>query len=954
MTSTSSNSSALGLYSRAIGVFLQDLSKFYTVYDDTIESLLIRAETLEPKEWRELYEISNIIRDLKSLRLTLNDKYVKYRKRYTNRFSSLQNIKSIDYYGLFQKQSAIQNIKNNLKEGILDINFKVKLEAYSEILNTIAQNISRESVKVKLRPINIQGIVRSMAEGVTMEPFTKSTIDDMVDAINIIKLQLNELLQKKENKENELRNLEERSDVIDTALPEDEDGDTLMNVNKDIVHTISDIPYLTDQYTKISKQLENIASRVTYIDDSVQAKIDAMLNNINTRFSVQPILTSIEELKSTIETQTALYQQQQSQPHNTEEDKEASNRYEEIEDNIKLMKLYIKNLDDNYKEVYNILTGKSSTPIVTASDTETLKELKTIKTEIYNTISTNIQKSINSVIDAVNSLSIPSTEELQSIQNNIISKLTSLITVNILNEANISNIITESIKKLNLQENYTKAIEEISIGFNNYRMQVESNLEIKNNALDTKISELSKVQDDSTNTILKLFTEKIEQLETTTKDQAIILDTRNANINSSIVSLNTLLDIYNRKNKEFYDKLETTLNEFKVSYNIDHQKFKDTGEYIESIKRKIEEELNGFSSIYNTLNSNFTTAIERNEKLAKETEKTVNLLQASLQESFNINEQAKKLTEVIFQQKDDTLEKLDERIKALSAIEPSLVKIKNNLETAKTTLIDTIDSNKLQDKEFRVKYSNLLTLYKTRLDAYSTKLEEAVKAVSEEAEERDRSQKYTKTKLEELTRAQENLKSSQISNFDETKQTLAATEQGIKELREFNANLENRTATYFNALIDQTFKYFDLLVKRTLNQIDTNISLETIRRENSTRSSILQPLLDAETKHYQYIDLQTSDKIRRTKDIIAKLEMQYDEIFKVTEPSDIIRKIEEDRSKSGEQYDKSFEMGEDIKTRTNIRLGLMHFRKLLKQEKVAILGDSKGNISEPAQKKQRS
>ncbi|UVT30867.1 hypothetical protein PvNV_063 [Penaeus vannamei nudivirus] len=818
--------SSFVMYPKLINIFLTDLLNFYKIYNDAIEKLLNRASNLKPNEVSELYEVTNAISGLKNLKLKLVKKYQMYIKRYTKR---LNNASSINYLNVPQQEEIINNLRNKLKRGILDIDFKVEVQSYNSILNALDSSIKKNQYFVTLpRPSLNKTIERLIEVSKNDQILPVDAINDMSRGITEIKLRLSELFDAIEDEKENIIQLEERSDVSDW---ESETKDMEFDEIETSPRLLDDISP-TQRYANLTGILTG--SGLPY---------DSDISMTSPEFTLQDIHRAIEDLKSAMDLQSRMY----------DADKN------ELLEFSNILEAGMEKLNSNYIKIDSLLDDIKEVKKGAGID---VSEIETLKSQIFSYINTQLAEAINSIKSIISNFDVPITENLAQMQTEIINQLKRYMLTTMFNEVNISTLVSNVVKELDIDSHLKNVSQTIASEFNDYKLKVDD-------AFRKQMVDLGKINSD------------LEDQVQTSADQ---IDLAKKQMIEHQELTKKQIEEQQQETINLRDSLASILQEFNNEFNLNIGGFKDSMAYIEALQKSLAEQLGMFQE---NLNSH-------QEILGKEQ----NILEDVVKSNLNMKDQLHMLSEYINTEKTTTKEQID----TVAGLTRSL----NETNKAMQNMMMTSD---LKYTENYNKYQELLQNYNHTLKKYTDHIDSNVKFLEAEKVELNKMIENEHNLINKLKADQDDAKAelkevkAELEKVGENVKQVDTSVLDLKKLKDKQIKSLNELKRQNKTNTESLDKRFQELITQTQDKLINKIvtlqqKLAELQKSGETRhgqvlehnTTVLKDLIDTKMKTQERLSLETNIAVQKAEKVLGKLETQYDII--ASGVSDIKAKIE--------------------------------------------------------------
>ncbi len=847
-----------------IDQFLTDLSTFYDVYNKSINELLDYANSIQYKEWRELYEITNCIRDIKTLSYNLTKKYNKYLMKYKSQLSKLDKNINIDYLVVFKRHEYIKKLRKDLENGILDIDFKTKLRSYTDVIKKLKNNIDKENKRINLQPINVNKIIIRTPQTSVIPP---EKFTELVDGVNYIKANLITYSEQINKNKTEIKQrevhatipIEENQLEYDDDYFDEVDPDYIntnvdqMDVDYGYIRTLTSIGDLEERYTRLAEELARTEDDVKLLkrkEATPQFDMDAILESMrNVEASVDAKLVQIN---------TSWNNRRKTVFDDIEEEFE-----NEVKHSLEDVKRQLRVIDGNYKKIETKIDE-----IANNKETLYVSKLEDVKNTIFGEIQRQYTKLTGDVETAIKNLDTPTTDFMLDVQKNILKDLAKYVQSVMLTEVNVTNITRNTFESL--YDEFENREKDMATGlisrFNDYRERVEQILTDKNN-------EIINTLDVGAKTIEKETSKLKEHNET----MGIHLD-----------DYKTFLEGNKNNNKQIIE----SMNAFKSIYKEEIENYRSALEFVTNLTTKTKQDIDEHVKTLHYYKEIF----EKQKNLS-------NLLEnAMFDDDTNLRDYMWGIKNYIENENFEKIENKRREMDNLETIYKKLNESKMNLEEMVTLNKDNAQS-----------YKSNLDRYETELNKYRTSIENELELIKKNSEILNKSidtQKstagITANNLGKLEKAATNVKQS-IEHQTTIQQK---QEELAKKMNETAANnltlntaLKRERDRYVKASATVEARAADLKIKETINSMVEKIDafeaklVKLQQKENQNQNieqeikELKKSLIENDNKIKELQSLATS-QTNKDNSVNKKLLSNYRQLQKLnSQYNDIVKSV---------------------------------------------------------------
>ncbi|UVX94932.1 hypothetical protein CsNV_072 [Callinectes sapidus nudivirus] len=466
---------------KLVSLTLEDLSTFKDVYSEAINLLIFKVDELEAVEWVDVLNVMDLSRDLKLLVSNLNYQFKKFTIRYTKKLDRINKIKIVNISdNLFENVNKIIEFRQNLSNGILDKDYKTLFEAYKKVYLTMknslelhkkssAQKISsrKEALTSTSSQIITNGLqgrsdVMSPNEVINLSNsigMLKASIDLLINSMMDMETDsVNNIEVSRISTEDILSEAEQRKEIL-SEIPSEYDVEWDDSVIPMSDESQGDNFEVSDRYSEIESVLQNyedVEPPLQYRDD----EFNALLNKIENMFS---------DFESKIMSKISL--RFGNAPSMVSLDRDSVD-FAEIKETLNVLKNSISNLNATTLDLSNNM-GELNAAMIN------------LPTKVINSINYSFLNEfgdkLSNFSDKIDKLNIPTTEDMLSIQNTIVSKILESLKLQIINEQNVRNLIKEPLDKISNDSilNVKEVVQTITKEFNNYIKNIQSESKAK-------------------------------------------------------------------------------------------------------------------------------------------------------------------------------------------------------------------------------------------------------------------------------------------------------------------------------------------------------------------------------------------------------------------------------------------------------------------------------------------
>lgn len=490
------------------------LTTFEETYNESINLLIFRIRSLKPIEWVNVYNNLELIADLRKLQGDLNRRFKKYVIRFTKQIDVLRRNRYVrSVTSVSQSIQKLQTFQENLRKGILEVNYKSQVEAFAKIVAALFTNEESDDT--------LTSVARRM---------TSAKDDDKVMTPKEI-VELNKLIQNrneslKRTVSQDSSSSEESSDI--DAYEEDNnpfagsgrsgDDEEMSELSFNTSNVNLPEVNLLRSYMRIEEAIERLHEKV---DSEIEhgRSMEEQLNSLS--LTLTNMLVNRRQ-------QSTVYVEGEDMDDLTTEEERMQTKINDIKNKVMNIELKIDNLTH-------------------VAHNRGIEDIDALKTVVKNEVTEHMKKIIQKYDELLKQMETQNTNILNTTQ-----QITSIVAANLVNYDNIVKIITRSLDT-HSAEGIKQIKNVVTIISNEFRNYIES-LEQQN------------VKDfNATSRLLKEYEARFQNYK---KEFNELIDIKN-NIsdfyNKSVAAFDTF-------RKEFNDKIEANTEALKSLYaNITQQ-----------------------------------------------------------------------------------------------------------------------------------------------------------------------------------------------------------------------------------------------------------------------------------------------------------------------------------------------------------------------------------------------